>query len=84
MSTGADLYQVQISKDDEAVTSRHDAEMVLSALGVEYDHIETDGIGGEEAGVWLVGLLGRVGDQAACGDQVRLSEGGLLLEVPQP
>lgn len=80
----ADLYQVQISKDDEAVVSVPEAMRVLDMLGVEYDHIEVDGTGGEEYGVFLVGLLGRYGDMAARGDQVWLGEGGLLVEVPQP
>lgn len=80
----ADLYQVQISKDDEAVTSLYDADMVLRALGVGFDLIETDGAGGEAYGVFLVGLTGEAAARAAAGEEFSVAEGGLLLEVPQP
>lgn len=77
----APLYQVQISIDDEPAADRYDAEMALQALGVEYDAVLTED---EEAGIYLVGLLGRHADTVARGDYLALGENGIVVEVPQP
>lgn len=77
----APLFQIAVTRDEQPITSLVEAVDALAKLRIEFDAIEVEDA---ESGVYLVGLLGPMGDQAWRGDDVTIAEGDLVFTVPQP